>query len=210
MSTNMRISNTSERLKEYLVRNNKRQIDIVNACQPYAEKYGVRIGKSDISAYIHGIYLPAQDKLAILSMALNVSEAWLMGYDVTPNRTDIPSANSAPWSVRFRDAICSKMLELDNTDFEAASINAKDVKDILENEKALSFEKACELADAFGLSIDDEVLELNAPTQQDERTSEVIRLFAALDQEHQETLIQVLRGLLADQKTGRGSPKKAD
>lgn len=45
----------------------------------------------------------------------------------------------------------------------------------------------------------------NAPVQQDERTSEVIRLFGSLDQEHQETLLHVLRGLLADQKTSRGS-----
>lgn len=45
----------------------------------------------------------------------------------------------------------------------------------------------------------------NAPVQQDERTAEVIRLFGSLDPEHQETMIQVLRGLLADQKTSRGS-----
>lgn len=72
------------------------------------------------------------------------------------------------------------------------------------------------VAIAMGMNLDelmsmvdgDSLVSLNdkdAPAQQDERTSEVIRLFGSLDQEHQETLLHVLRGLLADQKTGRGS-----
>lgn len=72
------------------------------------------------------------------------------------------------------------------------------------------------IAIAMGMSLDelmsmvdgDALVSLSgkdAPAQQDERTSEVIQLFGALDQEHQETLLHVLRGLLADQKTSRGS-----
>lgn len=40
------------------------------------------MGKSDISQYVSGKVEPGQDKLTILGLALNVSEAWLMGYDV--------------------------------------------------------------------------------------------------------------------------------
>ncbi len=77
------------------------------------------------------------------------------------------------------------------------------------------------IAIAMGMNLDelmsmvdgDSLVALNekdAPAQQDERTSEVIRLYAALDQEHQETLVQVLRGLLADQAARSGGQGKAD
>lgn len=40
------------------------------------------IGKSSISTYLKGEYKAKQDKVNLLSTALNVSPAWLMGYDV--------------------------------------------------------------------------------------------------------------------------------
>ncbi len=59
---------------------NLRQVDIVNLCKPYCRKYGVQLTKSHLSQYLAGKFSPRQDKLTILSMALGVSEAWLMGY----------------------------------------------------------------------------------------------------------------------------------
>ena len=72
------------------------------------------------------------------------------------------------------------------------------------------------IAIAMGMSLDelmsmvdgDALVSLNgkdAPAQQDERTSDFIRLFGSLDPERQETLLHVLRGLLAEQKSSRGS-----
>ena len=58
--------------------------------QPYCEKYNVRIPRNALSQYFTGKVVPKQDKLAILGMALNVSEAWLMGFDVPHERTDQP------------------------------------------------------------------------------------------------------------------------
>lgn len=46
------------------------------------------MNKSDISQYVSGKVEPSQEKLVILGMALNVSEAWLMGFDVSPERKD--------------------------------------------------------------------------------------------------------------------------
>jgi transcriptional regulator with XRE-family HTH domain len=82
----MKTANTSIRLKEIMEKNNIRQIDIVNMCAPYCEKYNVKMNKSDISQYVSGKTEPNQDKLAILGMALNVNEAWLMGFDVPIER----------------------------------------------------------------------------------------------------------------------------
>jgi repressor LexA len=61
-----------------------KQADIVRLCQPYADKYKTRIGRSDISQYISELYEPSQNKLFILSKALRVNEVWLMGFDVDP------------------------------------------------------------------------------------------------------------------------------
>ena len=44
------------------------------------------MNKSDISQYVSGKVEPSQEKLVILSMALNVSESWLMGFDVPMER----------------------------------------------------------------------------------------------------------------------------
>ena len=41
-----------------------------------------KISKSTLSEYLKGLYEPKQDKVFILSQALNVDPVWLMGYDV--------------------------------------------------------------------------------------------------------------------------------
>lgn len=79
-------SNTAERLKEIMKQRGLKQIDIVNAAQPFCEKYGVKLGRNDVSQYCAGKVEPNQRKLTILALALNVSEVWLMGYD-EPKKT---------------------------------------------------------------------------------------------------------------------------
>ena len=46
-----------------------------------------KIPKSALSQYISGAYEPKQDRIYLISRALNVSEAWLMGLDVPMERT---------------------------------------------------------------------------------------------------------------------------
>ena len=84
----MKKANTAIRLKEIMKKRNLRQIDILNLTTPYCEKYNVKMNKSDISQYCSGKVEPNQDKLYVLGEALNVSEAWLMGYDVPMERID--------------------------------------------------------------------------------------------------------------------------
>ena len=75
-------NNTSERLKYLMEERGLKQIDILNKCIPICDKFGVKMGRNDISQYVSGKVKPKQDKLSILAIALGVNEAWLMGYDV--------------------------------------------------------------------------------------------------------------------------------
>lgn len=78
----MKVSNTSERLKQIMKERNLRQVDILRLTEYYCKTYNVKMNKSDISQYCSGKVEPNQDKLFILSAALNVNISWLMGYDV--------------------------------------------------------------------------------------------------------------------------------
>lgn len=78
---------TSIRLKDLMSFRNLKQSDIIKLAEPYCIKYNVKMNKSDLSQYVSGKVVPAQDKIAILSLALNVSETWLMGYDVPESKT---------------------------------------------------------------------------------------------------------------------------
>ena len=78
--------NTAARLKNIMSARNLRQVDILEMAKPYCEKYKVKMNKSDISQYCSGKVEPHQEKLFVLGKALNVSEAWLMGFDVPMER----------------------------------------------------------------------------------------------------------------------------
>lgn len=78
----MRISSTAERLKYIINKFNIKQSQIIERAQPFCEKFNVKLRKNDLSQYVSGKVEPGQKKLSILALALNVSEAWLMGYDV--------------------------------------------------------------------------------------------------------------------------------
>lgn len=69
----------SERIKQGLALCNMKQIDLVN-------KTG--IGKSSISTYISGDYLPKQRNIYLIAKALNVSESWLTGLNVEIENRD--------------------------------------------------------------------------------------------------------------------------
>lgn len=82
---------TSDRLHQIMNERNLRQIDILNMTIPFCKEYNVKMNKSDISQYVSGKVEPNQNKLAILGMALNVNEAWLMGYDAPAKRKHLSS-----------------------------------------------------------------------------------------------------------------------
>lgn len=79
---------TKDRLRQILDERNWKQVDLLNCCQVVAKSYNTNISKSNISSWLSGRYEPNQHKLFILAKALNVNEAWLMGYDVPRERKD--------------------------------------------------------------------------------------------------------------------------
>lgn len=78
----MKSENTSIRLKRIMKMRGLRQVDILRAAKPFCDKYGIKLKKNDLSQYVSGKVEPGQDKLSVLGLALDISEAWLMGYDV--------------------------------------------------------------------------------------------------------------------------------
>ena len=51
------------------------------------------VPKSSLSLYLSGAYEPKQDRIYAMAKALNVSEAWLMGYDVPMERDQVNAPN---------------------------------------------------------------------------------------------------------------------
>ena len=73
-----------DRLREAMERRGFRAVDLV-------ERTG--IPKGTISYYLTGHTKPKADRLYLLARALDVSEAWLLGYDVPIQRSDAQKKN---------------------------------------------------------------------------------------------------------------------
>lgn len=106
----MKKENTAIRLKKIMSDKGLRQVDILNKTLPYCEKYDVKMNKSDISQYCSGKTEPNQDKLFVLGRALDVNEAWLMGYDVPMERKPIASASIDLYNVHCETEDESKLI----------------------------------------------------------------------------------------------------
>lgn len=74
-----RVATCAERIKKALYIKGMKQSDLCRV---------TKIPKSALSQYISGAYEPKQDRIYLMSQALNVSEAWLMGLDVPMERQD--------------------------------------------------------------------------------------------------------------------------
>lgn len=73
-----RVAEFKDRLKEVLDRKGLRAVDLM-------EMTGVP--KSAISFYMAGKSKPKADRIYIIAQALDISEAWLLGYDVPMARS---------------------------------------------------------------------------------------------------------------------------
>lgn len=81
-----RVATTPERLREAMSSAGKKQIDL-------ARETG--LSHSTISRYLSGVVEPRQGAAHKLAAALDVSEAWLWGYDVPKTRTPVQKKNDA-------------------------------------------------------------------------------------------------------------------
>lgn len=85
---------TSDRLKQIMKEKGLRQVDILERAKPFCKKYNTKLTKSDLSQYVSGQVAPGQEKLTILGLALDVNEAWLLGYDIPSERKQAHSEMS--------------------------------------------------------------------------------------------------------------------
>lgn len=85
----MKKVHTSVRLKEIMEVRDLKQADVLRMAKSASLQYGVKLTKTDLSQYVSGKTEPGQRKLFILSKALGVNPAWLMGLDV-PMHEDTP------------------------------------------------------------------------------------------------------------------------
>lgn len=90
----MERTTTAKRLQQIMAERGLRQKDILELVAPVARLCDTPISKSNLSLYVTGKVDPSNDRLFVLAKALNVSEAWLMGFDVPmerPERPQVPS-----------------------------------------------------------------------------------------------------------------------
>ncbi len=62
-----------------------RQVDLL---EKISRCCNIKVSKSHLSQYVAGKVTPGSEKLYALSLALEVNECWLLGYDVPPTRND--------------------------------------------------------------------------------------------------------------------------
>ena len=79
-----RTTTCGDRIKKALNIRNMKQCDLCKLAN---------VPKSSLSLYLQQAYEPKQDRIYSMARVLNVSEAWLMGYDVPMEREDNSSQN---------------------------------------------------------------------------------------------------------------------
>ena len=146
----MLISNTSERLNYLMQTLNLKQIDILNKCLPICEKYNVKMGRNHISQYVSGKVKPNQEKLSILALALNVSEAWLMGYDV-PMVENTEEQQNKKIGERIKEIRESHNITLEEFANEF-HITVEDLKQYESGKKKVPFSLVKAIGDYFGIT----------------------------------------------------------
>ena len=75
-----RVASCGQRISSALTMRKMRQSELCKLAN---------VPKSSLSLYLSGAYEPKQDRIYDMAKALNVNEAWLMGYDVPMEREKI-------------------------------------------------------------------------------------------------------------------------
>lgn len=124
-----------QRLNYLMVERNLKQKDILNLTQELCEKYDVKFNKSDISQYVSGKTEPNQDKLFILSEALNVNVAWLMGFDVPMKKSNSTSSHNNTLTSEYSSSTLEMIKMYEELDIEDRAEIRGTIKGMLKAEK---------------------------------------------------------------------------
>lgn len=96
------VSTPAKRIKEAMDKKGYRQIDVCN-------KTGIK--KPVISSYLSGKYQPKTDALLLLAECLGTNDAYLAGYDVSPEPLIWNPATQELWQATF-SGIGAEQLEM--------------------------------------------------------------------------------------------------
>lgn len=118
---------TAQRIKEGMELRGFKQADLV-------EKTG--ISKGALSSYVSGRYNPKQNNIYLISKALNVSEAWLMGADVPMERKAEFQDHAAPPNVTYTQYKLNDE-EKKIIDSLRSSMNAQRIKEFNDSEEKI-------------------------------------------------------------------------
>lgn len=80
-----RVETCGKRIEEALTIRNMKQSELCKLAN---------VPKSSLSLYLKGAYEPKQDRIYAMASVLNVSAAWLMGYDVPMERKDMSESTA--------------------------------------------------------------------------------------------------------------------
>lgn len=117
----------AQRINEALGIRHMKQADLVRL---------TGIGKSSISTYISGEYEPKQRNIYKLALVLNVSEAWLMGYDVPMERSSGDALYNAAKAAVYNQAfytLSDKEKERALNSVSPPALTAKDKRDVAQD-----------------------------------------------------------------------------
>lgn len=79
---------TGQRLRQIMSDRNLKQVDILRKTKPFQGKYDIKLSRSALSQYVNDVQSPDKDRLYLLSKTLDVSEPWLMGFNVSMERIE--------------------------------------------------------------------------------------------------------------------------
>ena len=115
---------TAERLKQIMSERSLRQVDIIKKSVSFQKFLHIKLGKSALSQYVNGKQSPDQDKIYLLSKTLKVNEAWLMGFDISPEReqSNAPSRDKNSNTYNFFDTGLSTGILAEVTPFTASDV----------------------------------------------------------------------------------------
>lgn len=87
---------TASRLSKALLERGLSQANLLKLAEPFCERASIALQETDLSQYVSGTSVPTGEKIYVLALALNVNEAWLMGYNVPMERDVAPEIESEP------------------------------------------------------------------------------------------------------------------
>lgn len=117
----MRKMTTSDRLKQIMSERNLKQVDILEMSKPFQKEFDVKLGKSALSQYVNGIQAPDDKKIFLLSKTLDVSEPWLMGYDVDRNRKETSENETKEETIDLKNT-SAKRVAFDGREFDESDL----------------------------------------------------------------------------------------